>query len=275
MKRMHRSARNSRVSRLATAWVPALLLAALAAGCASQAAETGPVTRVFDGDTIEVRLAGGAARVRLIGVDTPESGRQDRVAEYFAEQATAYTRGLAAERRVRLESDPEGDTRDRYGRLLRYVYLPDGRMLNALILSEGYGHALTRYPFSRLDEFRALEREARQAGRGLWAPDARPKLSPEQVAAHVGSTATVCGVVASTRYLAGSESRPTFLNLGRAYPDQLLTVVIWGVDRQRFDDPETRYRGRRICVTGKIERYRGRPQIVVRDADQIAVESVP
>ena len=58
--------------------------------------------------------------------------------------------------------------RDRYGRLLRYVYLPDGTLLNALIVSEGYGFAYTKYPFRRMKEFRRLERTARAEGNGLW-----------------------------------------------------------------------------------------------------------
>jgi micrococcal nuclease len=57
---------------------------------------------------------------------------------------------------------------DRYGRLLAYVYLSDGTLLNAAIIQHGYGFTYTRFPFRRLDEFRKLEREAREAGRGLW-----------------------------------------------------------------------------------------------------------
>jgi len=255
--------------------VPVLALVlslALTCSCSWAAQEAGTVVRVIDGDSLEVKLDGGNEKVRLIGVDTPEMGRNDRVVEYFAAEAAAFTRKLAQGKRVKLETDPEGDTRDRYGRALRYVYLPDGRMLNAVIVSEGYGHAYTRFPFSRLEEFRKLEREARDAGRGLWNADALPTLSAAEAADHIGSTATVCGTVASAKFAERSNAQPTYLNLDRPYPDQLLTVVIWGTDREGFGRPETLYDGKRICVTGKVELFRGRPQIIARDPSQIVVD---
>jgi micrococcal nuclease len=71
---------------------------------------------------------------------------------------------------IAIEPDPQNADRDKYNRLLRYVYLPDGRLLNAEIIAQGYGHAYTRFPFAKMEEFRALEREARKNGRGLWGP---------------------------------------------------------------------------------------------------------
>ena len=80
---------------------------------------------------------------------------------------------LSAEsQRLRLEADPQNANRDKYNRLLRYVYLPDGRLLNAEIIAQGYGFAYTRFPFAKMEDFRKLEREAREAGRGLWKSDA-------------------------------------------------------------------------------------------------------
>ena len=121
------------------------------------------VERVVDGDTI---IVGGVGRVRLIGVDTPESVDPRRPVEFFGKEASAFTRRLVEGKRVRLAYDWERT--DRYGRTLAYVYLPDGTFLNAEIIRQGYGHAYTRFPFEHLDRFRRLEREARQAGLGLW-----------------------------------------------------------------------------------------------------------
>ena len=121
------------------------------------------VERVVDGDTIIVHDVG---RVRLIGVDTPESVDPRRPVEFFGKEASAFTKRLLEGKRVRLEHDWERT--DRYGRTLAYVYLPDGTFANAEIVRQGYGHAYTRFPFKDLDRFRQLEREARQAGRGLW-----------------------------------------------------------------------------------------------------------
>jgi micrococcal nuclease len=123
------------------------------------------VVRVIDGDTL---LLDNDERVRLIGVDTPESVDPRRPVEYFGKEAAAFVRRLAEGRRVRLESGDE--SRDRYDRTLAYVYLEDGTFLNAEIIRQGYGHAYTRYPFRYAEQFRALEREARENQRGLWAP---------------------------------------------------------------------------------------------------------
>ena len=86
---------------------------------------------------------------------------------------------------------------------------------------------------------------------------------------HIGEQQTVCGKVVSTRFAERSRGKPTFLNLDRAYPDQIFTVVIWGSDRSKFGDPETSYRGHQICVTGRISDYRGVPEIVAQAPSQI------
>ena len=132
------------------------------------AGELATVTRVVDGDTLEVSIAGRIEKVRLIGVDTPETVHPQKPVEYFGKEASAFTRRMVEGKTVRLEPDTQNTNRDKYNRLLRYVYLPDGRLLNAEIISQGYGHAYTRFPFSKMEEFRALEREAREANRGLW-----------------------------------------------------------------------------------------------------------
>lgn len=120
--------------------------------------------RVIDGDTIELE---GDERVRLIGVDAPESVDPRRPVEPFGLEAAAFTRRMVEGKTVRLEYDAE--TRDQYGRTLAYIYLRDGTLLNAEIIRQGYGYAYTRFPHSRLQEFVGLEREAREGGRGLWA----------------------------------------------------------------------------------------------------------
>ncbi len=120
--------------------------------------------RAIDGDTIE--LAGGE-RVRLIGVDTPETVDPRRPVEYFGKEASGFTGRMAEGKLVRLAYDE--DSYDRYGRTLAYVYLEDGTFLNAEIIRQGYGHAYTRFPFRYQEEFLALERDAREHERGLWA----------------------------------------------------------------------------------------------------------
>ncbi len=156
------------VSAVAMRCLLAVVLPALAA--ASVGAQV--VERVVDGDTIVVQ---GVGRVRLIGVDTPETVHPGRAVEFFGREARAFTKRLLEGRRVRLEYDRERT--DRYGRTLAYVHLADGTFANAEIVRQGYGHAYTRFPFRHLDRFRQLEREARAAGRGLWDPSASPARS--------------------------------------------------------------------------------------------------
>jgi micrococcal nuclease len=125
------------------------------------------VERVVDGDTL---VLDGGERVRLIGVDTPETVHPERPVERFGKEASEFTRRMAEGRAVRLEFDSAGAGRtDRYGRTLAYVYLEDGTFLNAEIIRQGYGFAYTRFPFRYLEEFRRLEHEARADRRGLWA----------------------------------------------------------------------------------------------------------
>jgi micrococcal nuclease len=132
-------------------------------------ARTAHVVRVVDGDTILVRLAGAKERVRLIGVDTPETVKPNTPVQCFGRRASAQTHRLLDGRDVRLVPDVEA--RDRYGRLLAYVYrAPDGLFVNAELARRGYARQMTIPPNVRFAErFRALVAEARGAGRGLWS----------------------------------------------------------------------------------------------------------
>jgi DNA/RNA endonuclease YhcR with UshA esterase domain len=98
------------------------------------------------------------------------------------------------------------------------------------------------------------------------------KLSATEAKDHIGETATVCGNVVSTRYAASTKGQPTFLNLDKAYPNQIFTVVVWGNNRSKFGVPESDYKGKRVCVNGRITEYRGVPQIVADDPQQIKVD---
>ncbi len=121
------------------------------------------VKRVVDGDTL---LLTGGERVRLIGVDTPETKHPQKPVERFGKEAHLFTKRIVEGKEVRLEYDWQ--RKDRYGRLLAYVYLMDGTFLNAEIIKQGYGFAYPKYPFKYLEEFRRYERETRENNRKLW-----------------------------------------------------------------------------------------------------------
>lgn len=90
---------------------------------------------------------------------------------------------------------------------------------------------------------------------------------------YVGDSVRVCGKVEGGKYLPGATNSPTLINFGFEYPDQLLTVVIFGEHRSLFEGtPETDWIGKTICVTGKVELYRQKPQIVVRSVQQIQIQ---
>jgi len=101
---------------------------------------------------------------------------------------------------------------------------------------------------------------------------AQKKLGPAEAKDHVGEGATVCGNVASTRYAVSTKGQPTLLNLDKPYPNQIFTILIWGSDRNKFGAPETDYKGKRVCVTGKITEYRGLPKIVVGNPSEMRVD---
>lgn len=130
------------------------------------------VVRVVDGDTIVVLINGGQEKVRLIGVDTPEIFDPRGSAQCFGEEASTFTKSLLESKFVRLEADASQDDRDRYGRLLRYVFLADDILVNQKIISEGYGHEYTyRRPYKYQTEFKNAEKGARDSQKGLWELD--------------------------------------------------------------------------------------------------------
>jgi micrococcal nuclease len=151
-----------------------LLVAALAAALGAFTARStasattieGSVVRVVDGDTIHVKLADRVEKVRYIGVNTPEVRHPTRGAEPGGREATRVNRRLVEGRRVRLELDVQ--ERDRYGRLLAYVWVGD-LMINEELVRLGYAQVMTVPPNVRHQAtLLAREREARQSGRGLW-----------------------------------------------------------------------------------------------------------
>jgi micrococcal nuclease len=132
-------------------------------------AEMATVTRVVDGDTVVARIGGREERVRYIGMDTPEDVKPGTPVQCYSRAAAAENRRLVAGRRVRLVRDAEA--RDRYGRLLAYVYrASDGLFVNEELVRRGYARPLTIPPnVAHEHEIARLASAARRAGRGLWS----------------------------------------------------------------------------------------------------------
>lgn len=131
--------------------------------------DIGTVTYVFDGDTIEVEIGGVTERVRLLGIDTPETKVENAPPECFGLEATAFTRSLLPNgTKVRLERDVVA--RDDFGRLLAYVFrVPEGLFVNEELLRQGFAQLLVIRPnFAYADRFRETTRAAEAADLGLW-----------------------------------------------------------------------------------------------------------
>ena len=143
------------------------------------------VIRVVDGDTFHCRLPNGKdEKVRLTGVDTPEfesnpkalkdserSGRDIETIITLGKEAANFTKSYLKPG-ITVKLEPDVQPMDKYGRLLAYVYLPNGKMFNALIVQEGYAQVMTVFPNVKYqDMFLKLQREAREQGKGLWGEE--------------------------------------------------------------------------------------------------------
>jgi micrococcal nuclease len=130
------------------------------------------VVNHVDGDTVRVRIPNPPPElkvletIRMLGVDTPETVHPNKPVQRFGKEASAFTKERLLGKPVYLAFD--WDLRDRYGRLLAYIYTEDGRCFNATLIREGFGHAYLSFPFQFIDEFKALEEDARNRKRGLW-----------------------------------------------------------------------------------------------------------
>lgn len=146
--------------------------------------ELSKVIRVVDGDTIVVDYQGQKEKVRLIGVDTPETVDPRRPVQAYGKEASDFSKKMLTGKKVRLAFD--WNKRDKFGRVLAYINLPSDQVkdapgcmvksgnefdFNASLISCGYGHAYTRFPFAKMEEHRELERKARTLKRGLWASE--------------------------------------------------------------------------------------------------------
>jgi micrococcal nuclease len=132
------------------------------------------VTKVVDGDTIKLLIDGEEKSIRLIGIDTPETVHPSKPVECFGIEASNKAKELLQNQRVKLEIDESQGEVDKYGRLLGYVILKNGKNFNKLMIEEGYAHEYTyqNNPYKYQNDFKLAEAEAKINKRGLWSPSA-------------------------------------------------------------------------------------------------------
>ncbi|UCE49253.1 MAG: thermonuclease family protein [Phycisphaerales bacterium] len=129
------------------------------------------VKNVVDGDTIDIEVSDSRrehTRIRLLGVDAPETGGKNSAAMHYAYEAAAFTRQATLGKSVTIYLDSPGPTRGKYGRLLAYVKLPDGQFLNEVLLTRGYAYADLRFSHSLFNKYLQLSETARRHEKGLW-----------------------------------------------------------------------------------------------------------
>lgn len=127
------------------------------------------VKSVIDGDTIKIDYEGKETSVRLIGVNTPETVDPRKTVECFGQEVSQYLRNLLEGKKVKIEADYSQTDRDKYDRLLRYIYL-DGEDVGYMVINNGYGYEYTyNYPYIKQSEYKQAQEEAEKNSRGLWA----------------------------------------------------------------------------------------------------------
>lgn len=137
------------------------------------------VVKVIDGDTINVQANGQAYTIRLIGIDSPETVDPRKTVQCFGKEASDFAKKNLLNQKVRLESDTSQGDKDKYNRLLRYVFLSDGTLFNKIMLEQGYAQEYTyNTPYKYRDEFIAAQLYAKNNNLGLWSPTACPSLQP-------------------------------------------------------------------------------------------------
>lgn len=133
------------------------------------------VTKVIDGDTLMVKINDKEESVRLIGIDTPETVDPRKTVQCFGKEASEKMKELVENKMVKLETDSTQNDRDKYNRLLRYIYLEDGTLINKKLIEEGFGFEYTyQIPYKFQTEFKAAQKMAEENNLGMWADGACP-----------------------------------------------------------------------------------------------------
>ncbi len=213
------------------------------------------VTAVYDGDTVRVRLESGEeSRVRLIGVDSPEIGDDRESVRMMAFLAKRFSYLKLYGKTVVLTFGSE--LRDSYGRLLAFVGVDGEGTFNEILIREGYAFAYLKFPFDDLlmDRHKKAEVEAREAGRGLWRRDPWPLVGPEEAGRCEGR-------IVSVRFLCfRSFDRGRFRILDSGSPGFQAVIPL---ELLAVFPGSLSFENHTLLVTGIVERYRGKPQIMI------------
>jgi len=223
----------------------------------------GTVTYVYDGDTVKVRLdSGEERRVRLIGVDAPEYNAPQESVRLSAFLARRFAYSRLYQKPVRLTLDQQKT--DVYGRLLAYIWTDDRTLFNEVLAGEGYARAYLKYPFDEAfkKRFEAAEAEARRQEKGLWRKDPYPVVTAAEAGRSMGRVVTV-----RFRCIRAFD-RSRYRILVPAEGDFEAVVPL---DVLATFPGSLEFENRVVEVTGLVEEFRGRPQIMIGLPAQVKV----
>ncbi len=161
------------------------------------------VVKVIDGDTVSIDINGQVETIRMIGINTPETVDPRRTVECFGKEASDQAKALLSGKKVRIEMDESQGTRDKYDRLLAYVYTEDDLFFNKYMIEAGYAYEYTyNIPYKYQSEFKAAETMARVGEKGLWTQEAcaDKESTPITTSAQKPSTAQIPETNIGTSY---------------------------------------------------------------------------
>ncbi len=243
------------------------------------------VKKVIDGDTFVIE---NGERVRLIGIDTPETVDPRVDVAWFGKEASKKLKALVEGKKVCLKRDRDRTIeRGKYNRLLRYAWV-DETFINKELLLQGYAFAYTRYPFQYLEDFRRYQEIARRKGVGLWNRERQLRweetrrkglalsetcgrdglLCPGDAGNFIGQQKTVRFLVRKAHDIGDR----VFLNSENDYRlDKNFTVMIMKSPDSAALDPVNLFLGKVVDVRGKIKLYNGRAEIIIYDLSRISI----
>jgi micrococcal nuclease len=223
--------------------------------------ERGLITAVYDGDTVKVRFENGQeTRVRLIGIDAPEIEASREEERFRAQMAKRFAFFYLYRKTVKLSYGWEME--DKYGRLLAYIWTEKQGLFNKFILSEGFAAVFLNFPFEYREEFIEAEREARKLEKGLWKKGPYPSVSASDTRAYLGQLISVkyrCSRV---------QTKGKFVFL---YSGEEFSTLVPLENISLFPELKS-FKGKVLSVTGFLEEYKGKPQVVAFFPMQIKIE---
>ena len=223
--------------------------------------DKGVIVVVYDGDTVGIEFLDGRRRkIRLIGIDSPETNHSDEQVRLMAQLSRRFAFYYLNGKQVSLMYDWERE--DKYGRLLAYIWTEENGLFNEFILEEGFASAYLQFPFKKeyRKRFSEAEKSARLSNKGLWREEPYPTVSLDKISSFLGQTAAVqytCQVV---------RTKGRFIFLHSAA--QIFSALIPKNRENLFADVKD-FKGRVIRVQGFVEEYEGQPQIIAFFPQQI------